>query len=201
MTRPEIKTLFVSLLFLGCCVLVFIPFMGYHEHRAESLDIVFQDPMFTVLPALDLSLLIFITLYGSIILYCVLNYKENNFIAIVVVCYGFLVLLRMISMSSIPLNHPDSIIYLNDPFLNNLIYPGRIYNDLFFSGHAALFVILYFVSKVRWPFLILGICMSFFVMIQRVHYSIDVLGAIPFGILATILAKKAIHKWSFKNNS
>ncbi len=71
------------------------------------------------------------------------------------------------------------MIYLEDPFLNNLVYPGNIDADLFFSGHTALIFILFFLSRNK-VFIILGTLLGLMLIAQRVHYSIDVLAAIPF---------------------
>lgn len=83
--------------------------------------------------------------------------------------------------------------------MNDLIYPGQIDADLFFSGHTALLFIFFSISR-RSIFALLTIVLAFLLMIQRVHYSIDVIAAVPFafGIVFTIewiLKRFKVEEW------
>ena len=107
-----------------------------------------------------------------------------------------MLLLRILTLSLLPLKESGDIIYLQDPFLNNLIYPGEIDSDLFFSGHTGLILIFFFLSK-KWIFAILAGTIGLLLMIQRVHYSIDIIAALPFSYLivklVTFLTSKLIR--------
>ena len=93
--------------------------------------------------------------------------------------YALLLLFRIVTLSILPLKEPEMLVYLEDPFLNNLIYPGNIDADLFFSGHTGLVFILFFLTR-KIIFIALGVILGFLLMIQRVHYSIDIIAAVPF---------------------
>jgi membrane-associated phospholipid phosphatase len=101
----------------------------------------------------------------------------------------------------LPLREPETLVFLKDPVLNELIYPGEIITDLFFSGHTALVFMLFILSGYRWYFLLLTLLMGVFLMIQRIHYSIDVLAALPFAWLAVWLSGKFLERISKSNNT
>lgn len=164
-------------------------FMILHESRVVTDGIPFNDPAFHLLPAADVSIAIFSVTYGSILLFLITNIKELEKIAMFGFAAGILQLFRIVTMFLIPLEVPEDLVPLSDPFLNELIYPGNITADLFFSGHTATVFILYFVTK-RWWFLVLGVGLMVLLMIQRVHYSIDVLAAIPFAFLCVWIVRR-----------
>jgi membrane-associated phospholipid phosphatase len=61
--------------------------------------------------------------------------------------------------------------------------------DLFFSGHTALVFAIYLLSGKKWPFLLLSIVIGTLLVMQRVHYSIDVIAAFPFAWCAVSLSR------------
>lgn len=200
MIRKQWKTILIALVFLLVAGFVFIRFLEFHEARVAEGGWMFDDPVHPFIPILDVSLPIFSITYGSVLLYFLLSYKQSHFLARLMIAYGFIIVFRMITMSLVPLKEPDTLVYLEDPFLNNLIYPGRIVTDLFFSGHTALIFAIFILSGKRFVFLGLTVLMGILVMVQRVHYSIDVLAAIPFAWLAAYLTQCLLTRWSNDNN-
>jgi len=186
----KVKLYFISLCILLVCVCVFVQFLAFHEIRIETNGWIFNDPIFEILPRVNCSFAIFSLTYGSLILYIILERKKTLFLTKLNLSYALLLIVRMITLTLVPLKIPDSLIYLQDPFLNNLVYPGEIAGDLFFSGHTALIFIFFSISK-RWIFAVLTLVMGVMLMIQRVHYSIDVIAAIPF-----VFAIVKVIEWS-----
>ena len=147
---------------------------------------IYNDPFFLKAP-LDLSVPIFILTYGSIVFFIIfhLNYPEK---IVQLIQLAILVdLFRVISLFFVRLDAPE-MIPLNDPILNYLIYESdpktTLYNqhDLFFSGHIAnLFIIsiLFKRNLLRNIFLFITFLTGVFLVLQKVHYSIDVIFA-PF---------------------
>ena len=91
------------------------------------------------------------------------------------------------------------MIILKDPFLNTFLYQLNkntgLYNqhDLFFSGHTAnlfLVSILYRDKRLKYFFLLITFFMGTFLVLQRAHYSIDVLFAPLFSLIALFVHKK-----------
>lgn len=175
----KVKLYLLSLFILIVCVVLFVQFLAFHEVRVDASGWIFNDPVFQILPRVNCSIAIFSLTYGSLILYCFLERKKRLFLTKLNLSYSLLLIVRMITLTMIPLKEPDSLIFLQDPFLNNLVYPGQIDADLFFSGHTALLFIFFSISK-RWIFAVLTFLMAILLMVQRVHYSIDVIAAIPF---------------------
>lgn len=199
MKKKQIIASALSLLFLGIVASFFNLFLRYHEHRANEINWQFTDPLFNWIPAADVSVYIFSVTYGSLLIYIFTQYKHKHFIEYAAYAYGFLILFRMISLTVVPLDAPDSFILLEDPFLNNLIYPGVIQNDLFFSGHVGLLAIFLFISR-KWYFLVLMLVLGLLVVIQRVHYSIDVIAAIPIAYFIVRFTKFLVSKMEWKSN-
>lgn len=164
-------------------------FFVLQQARIQEVGIPFDDPLFKILPSYDVSVPIFSITYGSILLFLATNFRQIEKIAMFGFAAGLLQLFRILTLFLVPLDVPQDLVPLNDPFLNELIYPGDITADLFFSGHTATIFILYFITK-RWWFLVLGIGLMFLLMIQRVHYSIDVLTAIPFAFVCVWIVRR-----------
>lgn len=189
------KLFIVSLIFLLVCAVLFSLFLPIHEARVDDLLLYFDDPAFWSLPTKDVSIPIFTITYGSIISYAILNRKQKYFVSKMAFSYGLLLIFRTLTLTILPLKEPETIVYLEDPFLNYFIYSGTIDSDLFFSGHTALICLIFFLThKWKWTFALLGIVMGILLMIQRVHYSIDILAALPFAFLTVKIVDFTIYR-------
>ncbi|OFZ41038.1 MAG: hypothetical protein A3D92_18170 [Bacteroidetes bacterium RIFCSPHIGHO2_02_FULL_44_7] len=193
MTRKRWFILIVSCVFLAGAAKLFNVFLAQHEKFASVNGIAFQDPVMNALPLLNVSVFIFSITYGSILLYIFLERRKAFFLERAMVVYAGILLLRIVTLSLLPLRPPEDLIFLEDPFLNELIYPGRIVCDLFFSGHVGLLMAFFFLSK-RWVFAALALVLGTLLMVQRVHYSIDVLAAVPFTFIIVLSVEKLLFK-------
>jgi hypothetical protein len=96
--------------------------------------------------------------------------------------YSLLVLVRMAMMYTVPLDPPIGTIDLQDPLVFVVGTGQKITKDLFFSGHTSILFMMILVTRKKWLkyiFLINTFIVGSFVIIQKVHYTIDVLVA-PF---------------------
>ena len=193
MKRKQLYTLLFSLVFLALSAQIFINFMTYHQGRVNDSGIPFTDFILNFLPRGDFSVYIFGLTYGSIGLFVISRLKSVNEISKFALAGGIMMLTRMATMTLVPLKEPVDIVSLNDPILYNILFNGEITADLFYSGHTAFIFLLYFLSK-RFIYLIAGITIGLLVMMQRVHYSIDVAVAIPFAYLIVFLVNKIIKQ-------
>lgn len=175
-----IITIIFFIIILSC----FTVFLKFNETRA---GVTLADPILHFFNAVDLTWPIFIIVYLSIVLalfYLVRNPAEFIF---AIQVYGLLLLIRLLMMFLIPLNPPEGMISLNDPFVQGLGTGKLLTKDLFFSGHTATIFMLYLIiekKKYKLTFFVLTIIVGVSVLLQHVHYAIDVAAAPFFAYLA-----------------
>lgn len=188
-----------SFAYLALVAALFKFFLAQHEAAMDIHGFRPPDPVMNALPVMDLSLWIFSFTYGSILLYILLERRKDFFLEKGVIAYGTLIALRMLTLSLVPLLAPADLVFLDDPFLNNVAYPGEIENDLFFSGHVGLLLTMGFLSR-RWLFAVLALLLGVFLMMQRVHYFYDIIGALPFAWIVSWFVEKVLFKRLSRTN-
>ncbi len=95
--------------------------------------------------------------------------------------YSLIAFLRLLTIYLLPLDAPPTIIPLKDPFVEFFGGGNTLLKDLFFSGHTATMFLFFLLvnNKLKIVFFISTILVAIFVLIQHVHYTIDVVAA-PF---------------------
>jgi hypothetical protein len=167
-----------SVLFIAGLAMAWTRFFDYLEARSGPQ---LNDSFLALLPAWDISWIIFFFLYFGILvsIYAVAKYPVQMLLAMETYC--LVTLLRMLSIELFPLNPPVDYIPLREPFAQLFVSDHRIISkDLFFSGHVATICAVYFPILQKKYRLIVFFCIvmvALGVLIQRVHYSIDVLFA------------------------
>ncbi len=94
-----------------------------------------------------------------------------------------MVAVRILSMFLLPLEPPEKMILLKDPFVEFFGSGQTLTKDLFFSGHTATLLILFLVTEkkiIKIIFFVSTIVVAICVLIQHVHYTIDVFAAVFF---------------------
>ena len=177
--------LFAAILFL------LPPFFSIIEARQ---GIVLNDWLLQQIPSMDFSILIFILVWSTSLLVLTRCIQQP---AIFLMTLYFLILItlsRIITISIIPLDPPNGLIVLKDP-ITSLTYGGSsvfITKDLFFSGHTSnLFMFYLCLQKKNDKLFALftSLLVGLLVLVQHVHYSIDVIGAIIFTYLLVKYSK------------
>lgn len=172
---------------LGC----FTPaFFAYIQNRPGFL---LPDPLLALLPARDVSALTFGTLYGSVLVALVFLARRPALLLRGLWAYFFLMVLRVVTLALVPLEAPLHLVPLHDPVTAHCFYAaaGVVTKDLFFSGHTATATLLALAVRGRWWRRALGlaaVAVGALVLVQHVHYSLDVLAAPFFAWLAYRLA-------------
>jgi hypothetical protein len=121
-------------------------------------------------------------IYGSLII-AVINFVTRPALLLFALqAYSVMILFRMIVMYVTPFDAPVNLISLNDPFVQ-LFGSGEVLTkDLFFSGHTATLFLLFLITDKKYLkniFLICTISLGISVLLQHVHYTVDVIAA-PF---------------------
>ena len=164
----------------------------YHFVQARSGRLL-PDPLLALLPIHDVSALTFTLIYGSIAATFYFLLPRPQLLLRALWAYYFLQLLRMITLWLLPLEPPTALVILHDPVMDHIfaVTTQPIVRDLFFSGHTATMALLVLATRGRrWrrALTVIMLAVGTLVLVQRVHYSYDVLAAPFFGWLAYWLA-------------
>jgi hypothetical protein len=187
----NIKTVVGS--FLLALVLISFPkFFATIELR-KGIDL--SDIVLEQLPSFDLSIPIFLLIWSTAILLIRRIIQSPALYLQFLMSFLLLCILRIVTISSIPLNAPIGLIPLKDP-ISSLFYGGKeifITKDLFFSGHTATQFLMFLSFQKKGDRIITGItsiAIALMVLIQHIHYTIDVIAAFPLTYIVYLLGKK-----------
>jgi PAP2 superfamily C-terminal len=174
----------------------FIPeFLDFVESRPGA---VLPDPLLNIFSPVDVTWLTFIIIYLSVVIGLASFARDPRQILFAAQSYGLLIIFRVVAMYLTPFAAPEKILPLNDPFVQ-LIGSGVVLTkDLFFSGHTATLFIIFLIEKnlkLKVLFLLLTIAVAVCVIIQQVHYSIDVLAAPFFAYGSFSLLRYLKHRY------
>ncbi|WP_118951244.1 phosphatase PAP2-related protein [Taibaiella helva] len=189
--RFKTRLIVISLVFAA--ILFFFPFFFQHIEQRDGY--LLKDFIVDHVKPADVSVPIFVCIWG--ITFLMIFRCIRNPMLFLVGLYGFIVLtlMRMLTISLIPLNPPHGLIPLVDP-LSNFFYGNKssfVTKDLFFSGHVSS-QFLYFLCLLK-PLdkklaLASTIIVGSLVLVQHVHYTVDVVAAIPLSYLAYRIGKR-----------
>ena len=183
---------FVALVLVAIILLMLPSFFAFIEQRE---GMVLQDFVLERLPAMDVSIPTFIIIWSVVLLVFYRIYQNPSIF--LVVAYGFILMCiaRVLTISLLPLNPPPGLITLKDP-IANIAYGGKgifITKDLFYSGHTGNMFLFFLCLQAKWD-KIIALAASFMVgilvLIQHIHYSIDVISAFIFTYFLYLGAKK-----------
>ena len=182
----------VSLLVLASFAWIFNWFFDFAEGRTGTK---LQDPFLELLPVRNVSWTVFFFLYMGILIALYCNWSKPKLLLLALQTYVLVTLLRVVAITLVPLEPPDGYLPLREPIVQFFTNGGRIISkDLFFSGHVSTICSMFFaVQSKRWkPVLGMFVVMvSFLVLLQHVHYTIDVVFA-PFATWLCFLFNKKI---------
>ena len=184
----------ISGLIIISFILISMPF--FYQAIEQRNGIKFNDYLLQWLPAYNLSIFIFTTIW-SMALLTFHRFKQDPQIFLTFL-WGFVLinLSRFVSIGLVPLNAPDSFVAIHDPISNYFYGANLITKDLFFSGHTAAMFLMFLCLKKRTDkilTLIATIIIGIAVLIQHVHYTIDVLVAPIITYFLWVAAKKIVE--------
>lgn len=172
--------LIVSLILLTMTLTGLANFVNYIEIRT---GFILSDPILNLFNPIDLTWITFGLIYLSLIFAIVTLLKNPQRFLFALQLYTSMTVVRMIAMFLLPLEPPEKMILLKDPFVEFFGTGQTLTKDLFFSGHTATLFIMFLVSEhktIKIIFLVITIIVAFCVLLQHVHYTIDVFAAILF---------------------
>lgn len=184
------QRLLVAIGILLCLTPIFPLFYQYIEKREGK---VYEDLLLQLIPSIDVSIPIFMITWGmALFTLSRVVRAPHMFLGLL---YGIIVLnvSRFISISLVPLNPPAGLIDIWDPITDMFYGETYVTKDLFYSGHTATQFLFFLFLRKRTDkalALVSTILMGMLVMIQHVHYTVDVVFAPPLTYLCYLLASK-----------
>lgn len=145
--------------------------------------VVLQDRLLAAIPPYNVSVLIFMIVWGSGAWLLFRAWKAPEIIPLYIWAYLFMCLSRIITISLMPLGPPIGMLPLKDPFTG--IFYGRhvVTHDLFYSGHTATVLLIALClpnqadKKAVYGLLTVLVAL---LIIQHIHYTADIVAAFPF---------------------
>jgi len=164
----------------------------FFEHIEKREGIVLNDWLLNQIPVHNVSVPVFIFIWGAALLAIIRCVKSPQILLILLWSYLLVSISRILCIWIVPLNPPTHLIPLVDPLTNFFYGKQYITKDLFFSGHASsVFIVFLGLEKKRDKVftLVSVICIAVLLLIQHVHYTIDILAAPVVSYICYRLAK------------
>ncbi len=181
--------LFAGVFFITI-ILVCYPF--FFKYIQERKGLLFNDALLNLIPPYDGYILIFILVWSCAFLMLITAIRNPDIFLTFLIGYIFLSVIRAFTMFVFPLEPPIGIIDLIDPLSNHFYGVPFISKDLFFSGHVSTLFLMYLFQQdklIKYYTLIACLCVGILVLVQHIHYSIDVVFAFPFAYVCYRTAK------------
>jgi hypothetical protein len=161
---------------------------------------VVNDVVLRHLPAYNVSGLVFLLVW-SMAAFTTWRAVQQPYIFILFLwSFIFLTLVRIAAISIHPLDPPRGLIPLVDP-LSNYFYKGTfITKDLFFSGHTATQCLMFLCMRKPTDRIVLFLSillLAALLLVQHVHYTIDVLAAPFFTYCCYMMGKWVVKERSY----
>ena len=194
--EPGFRISVVAALAVAVGIAVVLPF--FFEHIGRKAGVRPWDPLIPFIGPVDVTWTTFFVLYGGVAFTVIRAMPEPRSIERGIHAYVLLQLFRMICMELVTLEPPQDIIPLVDP-VTVVFYPDGIpfLKDLFFSGHTATLALMACISRgaaARWTMVAATAAVGALVVIQHVHWTLDVLAAPLFVWLAWRLSSLSVRR-------
>jgi hypothetical protein len=171
--------------FLGLALLAVIlsgfPFFFNSIEKRDGVKL--DDWLLIHIPALNLSVPIFLLIWSTVLLAFLRVLKNPRFFLLLLWGYIILCLCRILTITLVPLNPPERLLELVDPLSNRFYGSHFITKDLFYSGHTATLFLIFLCLPEKWEktlALLSTVGVALMLLFQHVHYTIDIIFAPPF---------------------
>jgi hypothetical protein len=178
-------------------VAVLISFPFFFDYIENRNGIQLNDFILNSIPAYDVSIPTFLIIWSMFMVFLYRAIYDPTLLLLFLWGFIFLSISRFISIYLVPLNPPEQLIALRDP-ITNIFYGkkhGFITKDLFYSGHTStqfLMCLCFTKRSDKILALISTVLVGTLVLIQHVHYSIDVIAAPILTYVVFLLSKQVV---------
>ncbi len=169
-------------------------FFYYIEHLPGGT--VLNDWVLRKIPDKDVSMPITILESSVILIFLIRSTINPNLFVTFLTGFIFILIFRIITIYITQFRPPVGLIALKDPIAGIVYKSTFISRDLFYSGHVAILYLFYLCSDKRpdkYYILVAVVSVAVLVLIQHVHYTIDVVSAPFFSFGSFWLTKRLKH--------
>ncbi len=168
-------------------------FLNWAEARP---GVRYGDPILALYTPIDCTWVAFLLIYAGILIGVGFLAWNPDELLLALQAYVIMVAFRIVAMFLLPLDPPALLIPLQDPFVQYLGTGKLLTKDLFFSGHTSTLFLLFLTARgarLKTIFLVCTVGVAISVLLQHVHYSVDVFVA-PFFAYAAYRVALAIDR-------
>ena len=190
--KKNLTEFVITAVIVTAVIIAFSHFLHFIEQRD---GVILNDPILKTFNPIDLTWLTFALIYLSLIIFVITTFNKPDKLLIAFQAYGLMLIFRTIAMYLTPFEAPERILLLNDPFVQFFAKGDILTKDLFFSGHTGTLFLVFLLAEnktLKTIFLILTILVGSAVLLQHVHYSVDVFVA-PFVAFGAYKIIEKIH--------
>jgi hypothetical protein len=170
-------------------ILISLPFFFDAIEDRNGREI--SDFILEWIPAHNTSVAVFFLIWSCCLILVLRIYRDPMMLLVTLWAYNGVTLVRMASIGLVSLNPPFGLIPLADPITNQFYGQHYITHDLFFSGHTTTVFLIFLCLKKKadriYAFLA-SVTLGILLLVQHVHYTIDVLAAPVFTYIVYRLA-------------
>ena len=171
-------------------------FPVFFQHIERRHGALLNDPLLRLLVPHNISIPLFIVIWAITGLSIYRAAQTPMMFLTYLWSFIFLSLFRMLTITLVPLDPPAGLIPLVDP-LSNFFYGDKfVTKDLFFSGHTSSVFLLFLTIPGKTDkklALIATFIVGFLLLVQHVHYTLDVLGGFLFAWIAYLLGRLVVR--------
>lgn len=171
-----------------------VAFLPYYFAFIEARKgVQLNDFVLNFIDSANVSIPTFVIIWSLCIWHLFKGFKDPTFILLLIWALNILSITRIITIYLVPLDPPHELVELIDPITNSIYGARFITKDLFFSGHTATLVCLALCLKNKREQIIVftgAVMVGILVLIQHVHYTIDVIAAFVFPFILVPIAKR-----------
>jgi len=182
-------------------MVIIIPLLAFFPYFFQSIEhrhgIILNDPVLRVLPPHNVSVPLFIIIWALSLLALVRAVQHPRMFLTFLWAFIPLSLFRMLTITLVPLDPPVGLVGLVDPLSNFFYGPKFVTHDLFFSGHTSTVFLLYLCLPGKADkklALAVTLSVAVLLLVQHVHYTLDVLGGFLFGWISWWISAKLMVK-------
>lgn len=152
----------------------------FFAHIQKREGIVLNDWLLVRIPPHDVSVSIFTLIWGMALLIIIRAARNPDIYISYCWTFTFVYIVRFATLSLVALNPPAGMVPLIDPLSSAFSGNAVITKDLFFSGHTTTMLLIFLCLERRVDkiiALIAAFAVASLLLVQHIHYTIDVLAA------------------------